>query len=128
MGPHPEPHEARVEGRMMDKLLRRALSALLVGVLVPWSVARAAPAAPWPDTFVVRIEALALMQTLTAESLASRSATFTLEKWCGAHRLAGAAEPKIVARLVPGDDKAATPEQRQRLEVAPGGAVKFGRS
>jgi hypothetical protein len=102
----------------------RTLSALLLSVLASWA-ARAEAAAPWPDTVLARIEALALMQTLSAEILASRSATFTLEAWCGDHRLSGAAEPKIVARLVMGEDKPATPEQRQRLEVAPGEAVKF---
>jgi hypothetical protein len=60
------------------------------------------------------------MQTLSAVS-----ATFTLEKWCASHRLAGTAEPKIVARLISGETKPATLEQRQRLEVAPGEELKF---
>ena len=49
----------------------------------------------WPDNFVARLEALAMMQTLNAALLASRSATQTLEQWCGDHRLA--AEPKVTA-------------------------------
>jgi hypothetical protein len=34
----------------------------------------------WPDSFATRVEALALIQTLNAEILASRSATLTLER------------------------------------------------
>ncbi len=104
-----------------------ALGALLLGVWVPFSVARSEPAAEWPNTFVSRIEALALMQTLSAEILASRSATSILEKWCVSHRLAGTAEPKIVARLIREEDKPPTLEQRQRLEVAFGEEIKFRR-
>ena len=77
----------------------------------------------WPDTFVARLEALALVQTLNAELLASRSATQTLEKWCGDHRLAD--EPKIVARLIPGAMKPPTAEQRQRLQVGLADALTY---
>jgi chorismate-pyruvate lyase len=86
-----------------------------------------AEAVGWPDDFLSRLEALALVQTLNAEILASRSATLTLEKWCGEHRLAGGGEAKIVARLVRGEAKAATPEQRQRLGVGPAVALKYRR-
>ena len=97
---------------------------LMLALLVP-ALACAEPAAPWPDTLVVRLEALALIETLNAEILASRSATFTLEKWCVDHRLSGDAEPKILARQ--GNDKAkpATLEQRQRLGVDPSEEIKF---
>jgi hypothetical protein len=71
----------------------------------------------WPDGIVTRLEALALVQTLNAEILASPSATLALEKWCAEHRLAGAGEAKIVARLIRGTPKPATEEQRQRLQV-----------
>jgi chorismate-pyruvate lyase len=81
----------------------------------------------WSDDFLTRLEALALVQTLNAEILASRSATLTLEKWCGEHRLAGGADAKIVARLVRGPEKPATAEQRQRLAVGPGEALKYRR-
>ena len=104
--------------------LRCALAALAVAVAVPLAGARADASAPWPDTPVTRLEALALMQTLNAEILASRSATFTLEKWCGDHRLSGEQEPKIVARQVEAKAKAATAEQRQRLDVGPGEEIK----
>jgi chorismate-pyruvate lyase len=79
----------------------------------------------WPDSFVSRLEALALIQSLNAEILASRSATRSLEKWCGDHRLA--AEPRIVAQLIRGADKIPTAEQRRRLQVTDGDAVKYRR-
>jgi len=87
---------------------------------------------PWPDGFLTRLEALALVQTLNAELLASRSATLTLEKWCGEHRLAGADAAnadaaKIVARLIRGEAKPASAEQRQRLEVGPDEQLKYRR-
>ena len=65
----------------------------------------------------------ALMQALSDELLASRSATQTLEAWCGDHHLAAA--PRIVARLVTNADKPATAEQRQRLRVTSTDVVKF---
>jgi hypothetical protein len=111
--------------RNLERRLRCALGALLLALWAsPWA-ARADSSVAWSDTAVSRIEALALMQTLNAEILASRSATLTLEKWCGDHRLSGAAEPKIVARLIRAVEKPATAEQRQRLEAAPGEEIKF---
>jgi hypothetical protein len=55
-------------------------------------VARAADAEgrgspPWQDRFTVRLEALALLQTLNADLLSHDSATLTLDRWCAAHRL-----------------------------------------
>src|SRR5262249_23686152 len=78
----------------------------------------------WPDTFVSRLEALALVQTLNADLLGSRSATATLETWCRDHRLA--AEPRVVATLVPSVAVAPTGEQRQHLEGGSSDAVKYG--
>jgi hypothetical protein len=75
-----------------------------------------------PDTYLARLEVLAIIQTLNAELLAARSATLTLEKWCADHKLA--AEPKIVARLLRGREKPASPETRQRLQVGPEEPVK----
>lgn len=100
--------------------LRRLILATALFAAMPVH-AEAPPA--WPDTFVARLEALALMQTLNAEILASRSATLTLEKWCRDHKLAG--EPKILAHLVPSIIKAPTAEQRQRLEVTAEDEVKY---
>src|SRR3954453_5347420 len=57
----------------------------------------------WPDTYAGRLEALALVQTLNATLLGSRSATFTLERWCAEHDMAQ--DPRIRARLVRGAEK-----------------------
>ena len=82
-----------------------------------------APGAPvWPDTYLTRLQALAVIQTLNGELLASRSATLTLEKWCADHKLAS--EPKIRAQLVRDKAKPASPETRQRLQVGPDEPVK----
>jgi len=65
----------------------------------------------------------ALMQALSDGLLASRSATQTLEAWCGDHHLA--APPRIVARRLANVDKPAAAEQRERLHVASTDVVKF---
>ena len=72
-----------------------------------------------------RLEALALMQTLNARLLGSRSATASLEAWCEARRLAP--EPKVTARLIPGAAKVPTAEQLQRLQVASADELKYRR-
>jgi len=69
----------------------------------------------WPDTFVARLEALALVEMLNGEILASTSATATLEAWCRDHKLAP--EPRIVARLNRGEAPPADAEQRRHLQV-----------
>jgi chorismate-pyruvate lyase len=79
----------------------------------------------WPDTYIARLEALALIQTLNADILASRSATQSLENWCRDHRLAD--EPRIVAQAIAGVNKAPDDEQRQRLEVTDRDEVKYRR-
>ena len=61
------------------------------------------------------MQALALIQTLNAAILSSRSATVTLERWCRDHRLA--VDPTIVADVVRGADTPASAEQRGRLQV-----------
>jgi hypothetical protein len=91
--------------------------------LRPPAHAQAQPS--WPDTFLARVEALAVMQTLNADILGSRSATASLETWCREHRLA--ADPTIVARAVQGAEKAAAPDTRQRLEIDSADAVKYRR-
>ena len=68
-----------------------------------------------PDTFLARVEALALMETLSAEILASRSATRALETWCAGHAMAE--QPKIRAELVPGAPVPVSDAQRMRLAV-----------
>ena len=96
---------------------RIARSAIVAAALVAGGarLAHAQPAPAWPDTFVTRLGALALIQTLNADILGSRSATLTLENWCREHRLAE--EPRITARLLTGVDQAVSAEQRQRLQI-----------
>jgi chorismate-pyruvate lyase len=82
-------------------------------------------AAAWPDSFVARVEALALIQTLNADLLSHDSATLTLEHWCDAHRLAS--PPLIVAERDTGMDKPPTPEQRLELGVTATEPVRYRR-
>jgi len=115
-----------VRGFFVVSRFRGECLALLVAssltLLVP---VHAQDAPPWPDTFTARLEALAMIQTLNAEILGSRSATMTLENWCRSHRLAE--EPRILARPVTGVSKMPTAEQRQRLEVTEQEEVKYRR-
>lgn len=68
---------------------------------------------------------LAQMQRLNAEVLSSRSATLSLEKWCGDHRLADT--PRITARPINDAGRAPSTAQRQRLQVGDGDEVKYRR-
>ncbi|HET7229938.1 MAG TPA: hypothetical protein VFJ16_08055 [Longimicrobium sp.] len=98
-----------------------------------WLAAAVLAAAPvhaqrepvWPDALLTRTQALALVQGLNAEILASRSATATLENWCGDHRLAP--EPRIVAEVLASEPLAPTAEQRQRLRADSGEVVRYRR-
>ena len=111
---------------MARSRLRRFGALLCVaGVLLARANAHAQDVPPWPDTFLARVQALALIQTLNADILGSRSATSSLETWCRDHRLA--ADPTIVARAVAGVSRAATGETRQRLEVGPADEIKYRR-
>jgi chorismate-pyruvate lyase len=83
----------------------------------------AAHVSAWPDTPAVRIEALALLETLNADLLSNDSATLTLDRWCAAHKMAAA--PKIVAERVHDDDKEPTNEVRQLLGVGPTEPVRY---
>ena len=96
--------------------------ATLIAICAP---AWAQEAAVWPDSYVSRLQALALVQTLNAQVLASRSATLTLEAWCRDHQLAK--RPAIVAERVKGAVKAPTAEQRQRLQVPAEAEVRYRR-
>ena len=79
-----------------------------------------------PDTFLARVEALATMETLSAEILASRSATQALETWCGDHGLALPA--KIRAERVAGaPEKPIRPEQRVHLQIGADEPVRYRR-
>ena len=121
------PSLRRVNPRVLAVTACLALAPLLASRDYP-SFAQSSPArsAPgWSDSFVSRVEALALMQSLSAEVLASTSATTTLEKWCGEHRLAE--NPQIVARRINAVERPPTPEQRQRLQVTHGERVRHRR-
>lgn len=93
---------------------RRWLAAACVVLVVESSAGQRAPV--WPDTYEARLQALALIQTLNAAILSSRSATATLERWCRDHKMADT--PSIVADQVRGTPTLATAEQRQRLRVS----------
>ena len=79
----------------------------------------------WTGSFVARVEALAVLQTLNADLLSHDSATLTLERWCDVHRLAS--PPRIVAVRVPDVDKPPTPEQRRDLAITPTDPVRYRR-
>lgn len=85
----------------------------------------AAFAEEWPGSFLARVEAMALIETLNAELLSNPSATLTLERWCGAHRLA--AEAKVSAHLVRGEDRQISPEDRQRFAIAAEEPIRYRR-
>jgi chorismate-pyruvate lyase len=85
--------------------------------------AQRAPA--WPDALLTRTQALALVQGLNAEILASRSATATLERWCRDHDLAR--EPRVVAEVLAGEPRAPDAEQRRRLRADSGEVVRYRR-
>jgi hypothetical protein len=79
----------------------------------------------WRDDFNSRVSVLALLQTLNADLLSHDSATFTLERWCAAHRQGDPA--KVIAELVRGADKAPTPELLQLLGVSGPEALRYRR-
>jgi chorismate-pyruvate lyase len=70
-------------------------------------------------------QAFAILETLNARLLASHSATATLEEWCVGALASG--EQAIRARRVGGADKAASAEQRDRLEAGTGERVIYRR-
>lgn len=117
----PKPKRQRAFGRAA----RLACLIGVAGTLAAWVPAYAQEPPAWPDTYVARLQALALVETLNAEILASRSATLTLESWCRDHQLAK--EPAIVVKLVKGATKGSTAEQRQRLQVTSEAEVKYRR-
>jgi chorismate-pyruvate lyase len=72
---------------------------------------------PWRASFVARLEALALIESLNADLLAHDSATLTLERWCADHKLAD--PPRLVAERVRDAVKPASAEVRAALGVKP---------
>ncbi len=108
---------------MQLKRIFAPYSLALAATVVVGRPGRAAPEPSRPDDFLTRVETLAVIQSLNAELLGSRSATLTLEKWCGDHHLAQPA--KVVAHRIGAGDEPPSREQRQRLQVADGEPVKF---
>jgi chorismate-pyruvate lyase len=86
---------------------------LILGLATFADPLRAAP--QWPDTFVGRLEALALMETLNASLLTGNSATQTLETWCADHHMA--ADARLHAHLLRDVQKPLSAAERQRLEI-----------
>jgi hypothetical protein len=108
----------------MTKATLRGLAAALI-LLLTTAIASAAEPAPWPDSLVGRLEALALLETLNADLLAHDSATLTIERWCADHRLADPA--RIVAERVSDAAKPASAEVREALDVKPGEPLGYRR-
>lgn len=104
-------------------LLRAAAALLLQGGVCAADSQPAQPA--WPDTFVTRVEALAVLETLNAELLSHDSATATLEHWCAEHRLATPA--RVIAMRVIGIDKPPTSLQRRDLHVTESEPLRYRR-
>ena len=106
-------------------LMTRRVAAGLTGLLLAAIAAGATPVPTWTDSSLARLEALALVQTLNAEILASTSATLTLERWCREHALA---DPAVIVahRIDSGahDPSAAT---RQDLQVSARQKVRYRR-
>ncbi len=99
--------------------------AIIAAVALVTSPVRGLRAPAWPDALLTRTQALALVQGLNAEILASRSATATLEKWCRDHEMAG--DPRIVAEVLPGETRPPGADQRARLQVDSGEVVRYRR-
>lgn len=103
------------------------MSALVIGLLLAGGCATPAPPGPghWPDAYVQRLSAEALLQKLNAELLAHDSATATLEHWCAEQRLAP--DPRIRAIRDDGPGTAPDAEVRRALQVVEGDAVRHRR-
>jgi len=78
-----------------------------------------------PNSYVTRLEAALLLQTLNADLLSHDSATGTLERWCSVHQLAAPA--RITAEKVRDAAKSPAEDQRQRLRLAPTDEVRYRR-
>lgn len=66
---------------------------------------------------------LALLESLSAELLANKSATAVLEKWCADHRIADV--PTVIARRIEGPVLEPTEQIRARLKVDDETALEF---
>ncbi|HET7462428.1 MAG TPA: hypothetical protein VFJ82_14340 [Longimicrobium sp.] len=109
----------------LPRLVSRAWLATAAAAVLAAAPVQAQRAPAWPDALLTRTQALALVQSLNAEILASRSATATLEKWCADHALAR--EPRVVAEVLPAEPVAPSAEQRRRLQADSGEVVRYRR-
>lgn len=98
--------------------------ALMMALAAHADVSSTARATSWPDTFVARVEALALLEAFNDELLTHDSATLTLERWCDVHRLASPARIVAERMLL---DKPLSPEQRAELRIDPAEGVRYRR-
>jgi chorismate-pyruvate lyase len=104
---------------------------LALGALALWSRATgldaqtAADANAAPNSYLQRLEAALLLQTLNADLLSHDSATATLERWCSVHQLASPA--RITAERARGAEKPVTELQRQQLRLTPTDEVRYRR-
>ena len=109
--------------------VRRLLICTMLALTLPGAAgsvrAQAPPGAAWPDTYLARVQILALIQTLNADILGSRSATRSLENWCRDHQLA--ADPRVVARLQKDVVRPVTPAERRQLDVGDRERVNYRR-
>lgn len=111
----------------MLRSARRLLAiAALTGLAVTGARAFEASGPDWPDTYLSRVQALALVQSLNADLLANASATLTLDRWCASHDLAPAGS-KIIANRVRGADKPADAAIREMLGVSADEPVMYRR-
>jgi hypothetical protein len=97
----------------------------LTTALAALGVSSAATAQGWPDTYVGRLEVLALLQSLNADLLSHDSATATLQRWCDDHGLAPG--QAIRARRIVGVDKPAGEAERRLLHAGLDTSVGYRR-
>jgi hypothetical protein len=102
-----------------------ALFPMVASILALFASSPAEPQTIWPGSFIARLEALALLQSLNADLLSHDSATETLRRWCADHRLSPT--PSIVAERVLGQDKPADAATLATLGAAPGEPVRYRR-
>ncbi|MBU3631485.1 hypothetical protein [Polynucleobacter sp. AP-Melu-500A-A1] len=73
----------------------------------------------------VELEAYAILQTLNANLLGSKSATRTLQAWCEDHQMAD--NPKIIAIRDTGLSKEVSPEIRKMLQATASDSIAYRR-
>ncbi len=90
-------------------------------LICPWIMGLAPPS--WQDSFLTRVELVALIETFNAELLSHPSATVTLEHWCAGHGLAH--DAKVVAHLERGAQKPLEESGRELLALNPGEDARY---